>query len=109
MPRQKTYSNQKLTDESLLALTIISICDLSGKEIIKEIQIQTKNKFILSNSTIYQIIKNLKNYGFVDQIKKIGKQKYIHITDYGLEILYREIKRRKDYLTTLNNIIEDNK
>lgn len=109
MPRERTYSNQKLTDESLLVLIVIGTCDLTGKEIINEIQIQTENRLALSASTIYQIIKNLKKYGFVNEIKKIGKQKYIHITDYGLQILYNEISRREDYLSILNNIIIENK
>lgn len=108
MPRQGTYVNQRLTDESLLVLIVITDRDLSGKELINEIQKQTKNRVILSASTVYQIIQNLIKYGYVYEKKKVGKQKYIHMTDYGLKIMYKEIKRRKDYINTLNDIIENN-
>lgn len=60
------------------------------KRIVNEIQVQIEIRIILSTSTIYQINKCLKNNRFINEIKKVGKQEYIHIIDYGLEVLYNE-------------------
>lgn len=96
---------------NLLVLTLISRKDMYGYEIIKNLEIMSKNIFKFKEGTLYPILHRLEKDGFIKSYQSIadnGKtRKYYQITSNGLKQLSIEQKNWSLFKTSIQNILEN--
>lgn len=84
----------------LLLLSILARQDMYGYQMIKELEIQSKNVFSMKEGTLYPLLHSLEKDGFLEaywQKQENGRnRKYYRITQNGKEELE---KQKKDWFT----------
>lgn len=93
---------------SLLVLSVLKENDLYGYKIIKEIEKQSENVFVLKEGTLYPILHALEEENFLESYWEENegrKRKYYHITKKGLKCLKEKRQEWQVFSTSVNKVL----
>ena len=94
---------------TLLILNLLSIEDMYGYQMVKELEMRSDDTFTLKEGTMYPILHTLESEGMVesywDESGTARKRKYYHITDKGRKMLAHKKKEWQIYSNTVNKVI----
>ena len=94
---------------TLLILNLLSIEDMYGYQMVKELEMRSDDTFTLKEGTMYPILHTLESEGMVesywDESGTARKRKYYHITDKGQKLLEQKKKEWQVYSNTENKVI----
>lgn len=94
---------------TILILSLLNKKDMYGYEMIKEIEIRSKNVFSFKEGTLYPILHTLENEAFIesywDSTQGARKRKYYRITNTGKKVLSEKEKEWKLFSSTVNNLL----
>lgn len=94
---------------TLLILNLLSIEDMYGYQMVKELEMRSNDTFTLKEGTMYPILHTLESEGMVesywDESGTARKRKYYHITDQGQKLLDHKKKEWQVYSNTVNKVI----
>ena len=94
---------------TILILSLLNKKDMYGYEMIKEIEIRSKNVFSFKEGTLYPILHTLENENYIesywDSSQGARKRKYYKITNYGKKALLEKEKEWKLFSSTVNNVL----
>ena len=94
---------------TLLILNLLSIEDMYGYQMVKELEMRSDDTFTLKEGTMYPILHTLESEGMVesywDESGTARKRKYYHITDKGQKLLEQKKKEWQVYSNTVNKVI----
>lgn len=93
----------------LLILSLLEETDRYGYEIIKELELRSDRAFQLKEGTIYPVLHNLENAGYVKSYKAKGERgrdrKYYKITRNGKKQLAKEKEKWNIFSMSVNKVI----
>lgn len=96
---------------ALLVLHLISIKDMYGYEIVKELEIRSQNVFSLKEGTLYPILHGLEKDGLVNSYTQVAdtgkKRKYYRMTKKGINVLADKKEEWKAFSNGVNTVIGD--
>ena len=94
---------------TLLILSLLSGGDMSGYEMIAELEARSDHTFTLKEGTLYPILHTLERDGAVKSYEKeapTGRvRKYYHITKRGLRLLDEKKEEWVEFSQTVNAIL----
>ena len=94
---------------TLLILNLLSIEDMYGYQMVKELEMRSDDTFTLKEGTMYPILHTLESEGMVesywDESGTARKRKYYHITDKGQKLLDHKKEEWQVYSNTVNKVI----
>lgn len=94
---------------TILILSLLNKKDMYGYEMIKEIEIRSKNVFSFKEGTLYPILHTLENENYIesywDSSQAARKRKYYKITTTGKKVLSEKEKEWKLFSSTVNNLL----
>lgn len=94
---------------TILILSLLNKKDMYGYEMIKEIEIRSKNVFSFKEGTLYPILHTLENEDFIesywDSTQGARKRKYYKITSTGKKLLSEKEMEWKLFSSTVNNLL----
>ena len=94
---------------TVLILSLLNRKNMYGYEMIKEIELKSKNVFSFKEGTLYQILHSLENENYIesywDSSQGARKRKYYKITDSGKKILSEKEQEWKLFSSTVNNVL----
>lgn len=94
---------------TVLILSLLNRKDMYGYEMIKEIEVKSKNVFSFKEGTLYPILHALEHENYIesywDSSQGARKRKYYKITDHGKKILDEKEKEWKLFSSTVNNVL----
>ncbi|MBQ2828478.1 MAG: helix-turn-helix transcriptional regulator [Clostridia bacterium] len=94
---------------SLLVLSVLENKDMYGYQIIKEIELRSEHVFNFKEGTLYPILHNFENNGYVksywEESEQGRKRKYYHITKKGLDVLKKSREDWKTYSSAVGKVI----
>ncbi len=94
---------------TILILSLLNKKDMYGYEMIKEIEIRSKNVFSFKEGTLYPILHTLENEDFIesywDSTQGARKRKYYKITNSGKKLLSEKEREWKLFSSTVNNLL----
>lgn len=98
---------------TVLILSLLNRKNMYGYEMIKEIELKSKNVFSFKEGTLYPILHSLENENYIesywDSNTGARKRKYYRITESGKKILLEKEQEWKLFSSTVNNVLwEDN-
>ena len=94
---------------TILILSLLNKKDMYGYEIIKEIEIKSRNVFSFKEGTLYPILHTLENENYIesywDSSQGSRKRKYYKITAIGKKLLSEKEKEWKLFSSTVNSVL----
>jgi PadR family transcriptional regulator, regulatory protein PadR len=94
---------------TVLILSLLNRKNMYGYEMIKEIELKSKNVFSFKEGTLYPILHSLENENYIesywDSSQGARKRKYYKITDSGKKILSEKEQEWKLFSSTVNNVL----
>lgn len=94
---------------TILILSLLNRKNMYGYEMIKEIELKSKNVFLFKEGTLYPILHTLENENYIesywDSSQGARKRKYYAITESGRKILLEKEKEWKLFSSTVNNLL----
>lgn len=93
---------------SLLVLSVLKQSDMYGYKIIKEIEKQSEDVFVLKEGTLYPILHALEEENFLESYwedTEGRKRKYYHITKKGLKCLKEKQQEWQVFSTSVNKVL----
>lgn len=94
---------------ALLVLHLISTQDMYGYEIVRELELRSKNVFSLKEGTLYPVLHGLEKDGLATSYMQTAdtgkKRKYYQITKRGLNALDEKRAEWKAFSGGINNVI----
>lgn len=93
---------------AFLILSVLKENDMYGYKIIKKLEKQHEDIFVLKEGTLYPILHALEEENFLDSYweeTEDRKRKYYSITKKGLKSLKEKQKNRKAYSTSANKVL----
>lgn len=94
---------------SILILSLLDRKAMYGYEMIKEIESKSKGVFSFKEGTLYPILHNLENEGFIESYWDIEegkrKRKYYKITNHGKKVLQEKQEEWKLFSSTVNLVL----
>lgn len=89
----KKFEKKFYTGDLLFLANIRNICG-DGMKNLTQLYIEINKKGTISSSSISSFIKNLESYGLIET-RRIGRCRYVSLTDIGKEIADHILKIRK--------------
>ncbi|WJD83669.1 PadR family transcriptional regulator [Priestia megaterium] len=109
MPRNDTLEMGELTDTSFYILLCLTE-KKHGYRIMQTIEVLTHNKVSIGPSSMYTTIRKLLDADLIMLVNKENDKKKTYITtDKGIELLQKDIKRRKQMIEQAEGILEKRK
>lgn len=106
MSKQSPYETGELSDAMSLILASASRC-MYGFQIMNMIRERTQGSICIGPGTMYRILKNMVEVGWLID-NAVDETRIIYsITDLGREVLARDIKRRKQLLDLVDDCFCD--
>ncbi len=99
-------SNLPLREATFLIMLSLTQEPKHGYAIMKEVQVLSKGRVLLSTGTLYGAIKRLLNQGLIQRVNESGatpsnrERKEYALTDLGRRILKAEVERLNSLVTT---------
>jgi DNA-binding PadR family transcriptional regulator len=99
-------SNLPLREATFLIMLSLTQEPKHGYAIMKEVQVLSKGRVLLSTGTLYGAIKRLLNQGWIRRVNESGatpsnrERKEYALTDLGRRILKAEVERLNSLVTT---------
>lgn len=94
---------------TVLILSLLNRKNMYGYEMIKEIELKSKNVFSFKEGTLYPILHSLENESYIesywDSSQGARKRKYYKITDSGKKILLEKEQEWKLFSSTVNDVL----
>ena len=94
---------------TILILSLLNKKDMYGYEMIKDIEIKSRNVFSFKEGTLYPILHTLENENYVesywDSSHGYRKRKYYKITAIGKKLLSEKEKEWKLFSSTVNSVL----
>jgi PadR family transcriptional regulator, regulatory protein PadR len=94
---------------SLMVLSLLSVRDMYGYEIIQELEVRSENVFSLNEGTLYPVLHTLENGGFAQSYEKTagtGKiRKYYSITKKGAAQLAEKKAEWKTFSSGVDKVL----
>lgn len=94
---------------TILILSLLNKKDMYGYEMIKEIEIKSRNVFSFKEGTLYPILHTLENENYIesywDSSQGSRKRKYYKITAIGKKLLSEKEKEWKLFSSTVNSVL----
>ena len=94
---------------TVLILSLLNRKNMYGYEMIKEIELKSKNVFSFKEGTLYPILHSLENENYIesywDSNTGARKRKYYKITESGKKILLEKEQEWKLFSSTVNNVL----
>lgn len=94
---------------TVLILSLLNRKNMYGYEMIKEIELKSKNVFSFKEGTLYPILHSLENENYIesywDSNTGARKRKYYRITESGKKILLEKEQEWKLFSSTVNNVL----
>ena len=94
---------------TVLILSLLNKKDMYGYEMIKEIEIKSRNVFSFKEGTLYPILHTLENENYIesywDSSQGSRKRKYYKITAIGKKLLSEKEKEWKLFSSTVNSVL----
>lgn len=94
---------------SLLILKLLETKEMYGYQIIKELERQSQNLFVLKEGTLYPILHSLEQQGAIISTEKEGPngrlRKYYILTDEGHRLLKKKELEWKQYSSVVSQIL----
>lgn len=94
---------------TVLILSLLNRQNMYGYEMIKAIELKSKNVFSFKEGTLYPILHTLENENYIESYWESGlgsrKRKYYKITDSGKKILFEKEQEWKLFSSTVNNVL----
>jgi len=105
MPRSDSLKVGELTDTSYYIL--LSLVDANhGYMIMKTIEEMTNNQFSIGSASMYTTIKKLLNAELITLCDEVNKKKIYLATEKGIELLGKEVQRRKKMIKYAEKILK---
>lgn len=96
---------------TVLILSLLNRKNMYGYEMIKEIELKSKNVFSFKEGTLYPILHSLENENYIesywDSNTGARKRKYYKITESGKKILLEKEQEWKLFSSTVNNVLSE--
>ncbi|MBM7616118.1 PadR family transcriptional regulator [Alkaliphilus hydrothermalis] len=107
MPRNDSLETGELTDTAYyILLTLIEANH--GYLIMKSIEELTDSKFSIGPASMYTTIKKLLSVGLIRLVEDHSDNRKTYITtDKGIELLKKEVQRRKDMVSHAEKIFNE--
>lgn len=94
---------------TILILSLLNKKDMYGYEMIKDIEIKSRNVFSFKEGTLYPILHTLENENYIesywDSSQGSRKRKYYKITAIGKKLLSEKEKEWKLFSSTVNSVL----
>lgn len=94
---------------TVLILSLLNKKDMYGYEMIKDIEIKSRNVFSFKEGTLYPILHTLENENYIesywDSSQGSRKRKYYKITAIGKKLLSEKEKEWKLFSSTVNSVL----
>ena len=94
---------------TILILSLLNKKDMYGYEMIKDIEIKSRNVFSFKEGTLYPILHTLENENYIesywDSSHGSRKRKYYKITTIGKKLLSEKEKEWKLFSSTVNSVL----
>ena len=95
---------------SLLVLSLLSVEDMYGYQMIAELTKKFDNTFSMKEGSLYPVLKGLENDGFVEVYEEKTEsgrtRKYYHLTNKGRRQLKTEAETWRAYERAINSVVE---
>lgn len=94
---------------SMMILRLLENQDMYGYQMIKELEKQSENVFVLKEGTLYPILHSLEQQGAIESFEQIAEtgrtRKYYQITKKGKGILKEKAKEWDIYQNAVNRVM----
>lgn len=94
---------------SLMVLKLLKAKDMYGYQIIKELEEQSEQVFLLKEGTLYPILHNLEVQGAIESYEQVAEnkrlRKYYRITEVGRNMFEEKNKEWQLYQRGINNVL----
>lgn len=94
---------------SMLVLKLLERESLYGYQMIKKLEEQSENVFLLKEGTLYPILHSLEQQGAVESFEQLSEsgrmRKYYRITEGGSRILAVKLQEWDTYQAAVNKVI----
>ncbi|MEH6888610.1 PadR family transcriptional regulator [Bacillus sp. JJ864] len=105
MARNDSLETGELTDTSYYIL--LSLVDAKhGYLIMKTIETMTNNRFSIGPASMYTTIKKLLSAGLIKLLDDEDKKKTYIATEEGIELLKKEVQRRREMVKHAEEILK---
>lgn len=93
---------------SMLVMSVLKQSDMYGYRIIKEIERQSEDVFVLKEGTLYPILHALEEESYLESYWEESegrKRKYYHLTHKGAKQLTEKQKEWKTFSASVNKVL----
>ena len=89
---------ETISPQVLYILIVLSVKDLHGYEIMKQVKTESDGKVSMGPGTLYGAIKRMLKDGWIVEAKEVERRKYYTLTELGRKNLSSELQRYDETL-----------